>query len=247
MTASAVPRAAWASSARTTNDGWLDSTRTSFQLQHAILYRNLGRGQFEDVSFATGAGTGTYAQVTWGAGLVDFDNDGHRDLFVACGHLHDRVEEFDQTTPTWPGTFCSATTAPGIRHITDQAGDGLQIRLSSAAPPRRPGQRWRRGRRGAAIPGREPSLLRTTRAPRTTGCRSSLVGVKSNRGASGPGPCGGRGPRAGRRVHSGRGYQSHYGSRLQLRARPHRRVERIEVRWIGGGRRSSPTSRRISG
>ena len=35
-------------------------------------------------------------------------------------------------------------------------------------------------------------------------------------------------------VHSGRGYQSHYGARLHFGLGPHRRAERVEVRWIGG-------------
>lgn len=36
-------------------------------------------------------------------------------------------------------------------------------------------------------------------------------------------------------VHSGRGYQSHYGSRLYFGLGKRDRVDRIEVRWIGGG------------
>ena len=36
-------------------------------------------------------------------------------------------------------------------------------------------------------------------------------------------------------VHSGRGYQSHFGSRLHFGLGACRRVDRIEVRWIGGG------------
>jgi hypothetical protein len=36
-------------------------------------------------------------------------------------------------------------------------------------------------------------------------------------------------------VHSGRGYQSHYGSRLYFGLGKGDRVDRIEVRWIGGG------------
>jgi hypothetical protein len=36
-------------------------------------------------------------------------------------------------------------------------------------------------------------------------------------------------------VHSGRGYQSHFGSRLHFGLGAHQRVDRIEVRWIGGG------------
>lgn len=36
-------------------------------------------------------------------------------------------------------------------------------------------------------------------------------------------------------VHSGRGYQSHYGSRLYFGLGSRTKVDRIEVRWIGGG------------
>jgi hypothetical protein len=36
-------------------------------------------------------------------------------------------------------------------------------------------------------------------------------------------------------VHSGRGYQSHHGMRLSFGLGRRDRVDRIEVRWIGGG------------
>ncbi len=36
-------------------------------------------------------------------------------------------------------------------------------------------------------------------------------------------------------VHSGRGYQSHYGMRLHFGLGKRERIDRIEVRWIGGG------------
>jgi hypothetical protein len=36
-------------------------------------------------------------------------------------------------------------------------------------------------------------------------------------------------------VHSGRGYQSHYGMRLHFGLGNRNKVDRIEVRWIGGG------------
>ena len=35
-------------------------------------------------------------------------------------------------------------------------------------------------------------------------------------------------------VHAGRGYQSHHGSRLQFGLGDRARVDRIEVRWVGG-------------
>jgi hypothetical protein len=36
-------------------------------------------------------------------------------------------------------------------------------------------------------------------------------------------------------VHGGRGYQSHWGSRLHFGLGPHDQVDRVEVRWLGGG------------
>ena len=36
-------------------------------------------------------------------------------------------------------------------------------------------------------------------------------------------------------VHSGRGYQSHFGMRLHFGLGNRDKVDRIEVRWIGGG------------
>ena len=36
-------------------------------------------------------------------------------------------------------------------------------------------------------------------------------------------------------VHSGRGYQSHHGMRLHFGLGNHNKIDRIEVRWIGGG------------
>ena len=36
-------------------------------------------------------------------------------------------------------------------------------------------------------------------------------------------------------VHSGRGYQSHYGTAVHFGIGQRQRIERVEVRWIGGG------------
>jgi len=36
-------------------------------------------------------------------------------------------------------------------------------------------------------------------------------------------------------VHSGRGYQSHYGMRLHFGLGRRQTVDRVEVRWVGGG------------
>ena len=219
------------------NDGRLDFYMTSYQKQWAILYRNLGGGIFEDVTHTTGAGTGTFNQVTWGAGLVDFDNDGDRDLFIACGHLQDNVELWDDTTSYEARNLLLENTGRGkFVDVSARSGDGLAVKRSS---------------RGAAFDDldndgkidvvilnsrREPTLLRNDSPKRNHWIEIQLRGTRSNRD--------GIGARikvfAGDltlidEVHSGRGYQSHYGMHPHFGLGDRTRIDRIEVRWIGGG------------
>ncbi|MRR37962.1 VCBS repeat-containing protein, partial [bacterium] len=63
-------------------DGRFDILVTDYQNQVNTLYRNLGRMQFEDVTVRTGAGIGSRPLVTWGCGIVDFDNDGVPEIFT---------------------------------------------------------------------------------------------------------------------------------------------------------------------
>ena len=68
------------------------------------------------------------------------------------------------------------------------------------------------------------------------GTRWALVGRTGNRDAIGARVrvvAGGRTAVA--QVHAGRGYQGHHGTRLHFGLGPAHEVERIEVRWPGGG------------
>ena len=80
------------------NDGRLDFVVTAYQRELTTLYRNQGGGLFTDYSRRSRSGAGSFNHVKWGVGLVDFDNDGHRDLFIACGHVDDNAEQRDDTT-----------------------------------------------------------------------------------------------------------------------------------------------------
>jgi hypothetical protein len=85
-------------------DGWLDVYVTSWGQQESdgqvhvgpgrnILYRNTGRGSFEDV--ASDAGVQTAGEVhadTMGAAFGDFDLDGDLDLFIA-GYLQISLDD----------------------------------------------------------------------------------------------------------------------------------------------------------
>jgi hypothetical protein len=71
-------------------DGWLDIARTNFTDQLTTLYRNYGKGAFEDSSIKVGLGINR-KYLGFGVGFLDFDNDGWKDLFIANGHVYSQI------------------------------------------------------------------------------------------------------------------------------------------------------------
>jgi hypothetical protein len=72
-------------------DGFLDIVKTNFEEDTSSLYHNQRNGTFDDVTFASGIGVNT-RYVGWGAGFIDFDNDGWPDIFIANGHVYPEVD-----------------------------------------------------------------------------------------------------------------------------------------------------------
>ncbi len=71
-------------------DGSLDIFKTNFAEDTNVLYLNDGKGHFDDFTVRAGLGVET-RYVGWGAGIVDLDNDGLPDLFVATGGVYPEV------------------------------------------------------------------------------------------------------------------------------------------------------------
>jgi enediyne biosynthesis protein E4 len=219
------------------NDGLLDFLMTSYQKQWTLLYQNIGQGMFQDITLPAGAGADTLPKVTWGNSLVDLDLDGDLDLFIACGHLQDRVDSFDPSSTYYQDNILLENTGHSrFQNISAQGGSGMQVRLSS---------------RGAGFDDldndgdidvvilnsrREPTLMRNDTSTQNHWLQIQLQGQKSNRdgiGAQVRVRTGGRTQL--REVHGARGYQSFYGKRLYFGLGTHAKVDQIEVRWIGGG------------
>jgi hypothetical protein len=74
-------------------DGQLDIFKTNFSNDTNTLYRNLGDGNFADVTSRAGLAVHTQ-YVKWGAAFFDFDNDGWKDLFIADGHVYPFIENY---------------------------------------------------------------------------------------------------------------------------------------------------------
>jgi hypothetical protein len=218
------------------NDGWFDFHVTSFSREWAVLYRNLGGGLFDDVTRLTGAGEGTLPHVTWGNAFADFDNDGHLDLFVACGHLDDNIELRDDTTTYHVPNMLIMNTGRGkFANVSHHAGEGLKVSLSS---------------RGAAVGDldddgdtdivvlnsrREPTVLRNELTSANHRLMLRLIGKQANRSGIGARVKIVAGDRTQvREVCSGRGYQSSFDLRVSAGLGPAVRADRVEVRWLGG-------------
>ncbi len=74
--------------------GILDVFRTNFSDERETLYHNLGTGDFEDATRASGMG-GNTRYVGWGCGFFDLDNDGWKDLLLVNGHVFPEVERLN--------------------------------------------------------------------------------------------------------------------------------------------------------
>ncbi len=219
-------------------DGLLDVYVTDYAAQMPILYRNLGRGLFEDATRAARAGSSAFPHVKWGTGFADFDLDGDADLFIATGHFMDNLRFIDdRTSPELRNILLMNNGDGKFIDVSSRSGSGLGVVASS---------------RGAGFDDLDndgdvdvailnsndrPTILRNDSPTGNRWLQVALRGVSANRNGVGARvrlTAGGRTQVA--EVHSGRGYQGHFGSRLTFGLAGAAWVDRIEVRWLGGAR-----------
>lgn len=218
------------------HDGWFDVYITPYQRQLPTLYENRKGSYFEDVARQTGAAMGAYADVKWGVGWVDFDNDAHKDILIACGHLIDNVDQFDSNTQWAAKNILLHNTGSGkFQNVSDQSGTGLAPKMSS---------------RGAAFDDLDndgdidavilntrskPTLIRNESKTDNHWFQVSLIGTKSPRDGTGTRIYVKTGDMTQmEEMHSGRSYQSDFGKRLHFGLGSHTEIDHIEIRWASG-------------
>ena len=166
-------------------DGSLDILKTHFSDDTNVLYRNDGRGYFEDATIRSGLGVET-RYVGWGAGIVDLDNDGQPDLFLVTGSVYPEVEKQLPAYPFRTPRLVFRNLGNGrFEELIEEAGSGVAATHTS---------------RGCAFGdfdndgdvdvlvlnmNEPPSLLRNDVSGGGHWLKVLLVGVTSNRSAIG--------------------------------------------------------------
>ena len=166
-------------------DGNLDILKTHFADDTAVLYRNDGKANFEDVTNSAGLGVET-RYISWGAAMMDLDNDGNPDLFWVTGSVYPEIEAKLPSYPFKSPRILFRNLGDGkFEELLDQAGPGIAALHAS---------------RGCAFGdfdndgdvdilimnlNEPPSLLRNDMTGNGHWLKVKLIGVKSNRTALG--------------------------------------------------------------
>ena len=73
-------------------DGLNDVLITTFSQDYFPVFRQNRPGFFEDVSADVGLRNVTGSWLGWACGFADLDNDSHRDLWIANGHVYPQID-----------------------------------------------------------------------------------------------------------------------------------------------------------
>ena len=118
------------------NDGLPDIAFTALTRETFPLFRNLGKGRFQDFTSQSRLARLTSRFSGWGVSLADFDNDGWKDLFTANSHVTDNIELFSSDRYALPntvfanmrdGTFTDASAASGPPFAAPKAHRGAVV------------------------------------------------------------------------------------------------------------------------
>jgi hypothetical protein len=110
------------------HDGLLDMFITNFDDEYNVLYRNLGRNSFTDVSYEAELAMVSLPYVGWGTKFFDYDNDGWLDLFIANGHAYPQRDRYRQRKLVHrnnrDGTFSEVAAQLGNVMLEEHASRG---------------------------------------------------------------------------------------------------------------------------
>jgi len=222
-------------------DGDLDLFVTNHELEAHTLFRNLGKGLFEDATFTSGVGPPTLPFVGFGAGFLDADNDGDLDLAIVNGHVMNTPSHFRPGAKEAQRNLLLRNDGGRFRDVSRLAGPGFAIenisRTLAAADIDNDGDLDLLVTNNAAA----PDLLRNQGAAGANSLLVRLVGTRSNRDAIGARlrvTAGGKTQM--REVKAGSSYLGQHDLRVHFGLAQATTVDRLEIRWPNGQMETVP-------
>lgn len=215
-------------------DGLLDVLKTHFADDIPSLYRNLGKGLFEDVAVAAGLAVEN-RHVEWGAGLPDLDNDGFQDLFYVTGNVYPEIERILPQYPhRGPRIVFRGIAGARFEHVTRESGDAATPHSSRGAAF---GDIDNDGDIDVLIMNMNepPTLLRNNYRGGNGWIAVRLEGTRSNRSAIGSTVVlTARGVRQAKAVLSQSSYYSHDDLRVYFGLGDAQQADQLDIRWPSG-------------
>jgi enediyne biosynthesis protein E4 len=107
------------------NDGRPDIWHTAVENESFPLFINVGNGQFVEKTLQANLAS-TRAMSGWGNGIVDFDNDGWKDLFVARSNVLDNIAQFSNRRYEEPNSVFRNIGNGKFQDVSSEAGPDFQ-------------------------------------------------------------------------------------------------------------------------
>ena len=108
------------------NDAQPDLNVTALTGQTFPLFRNRGKGNFQDASNSSGVARLTVKRSGWSNAFADFNNDGWKDLFTANSHVNDQIEHFEPTDYKQANSILVNLGNGKFRDVSADAGTDFQ-------------------------------------------------------------------------------------------------------------------------
>ncbi len=212
-------------------NGWLNIFKTNFSDDTPNVYRNNGNGTFSDVASHVGLGVSQY--VCWGAGFMDYDNDGWTDILYVTGHVYPETIKYSVGPQFKTPRVVYKNLGNGkFKDVSAQLGPGISECYSS---------------RGCAFGDYDndgdmdvlvlnmndvPSLLRNDGGNKNNWIKIKLLGTNCNRTAIGARVRVVTGKHTQiDEVHSGSSVMSQSDLRLHFGVGQSKQIDAIEVKW----------------
>jgi len=219
------------------NDGLPDIWHTAVEHETFPLYINRDKGDFVDMTVASGLARSTTEMSGWGNGIVDFDNDGWKDLFVARANVMDNISLLTPSRSyAEPNSVFRNLGGKKFEDVSATAGADFQL----AAPHRGVafGDLDNDGRIDMVVTalGEPAKIFHNVTGGSNHWILLKLVGTKSNRMAIGAQVCitTEDGRSQWNEVTTSVGYASSSDSRVHFGLGASSRVKELEVRWPSG-------------